>query len=169
MNKQRQSGAIDNKALATAALMAALALIFSYIEAIIPINLGFPGIKIGFANIVVLMALYYLGPRYAFMINVLRIVVAALLFGSVFSGLYALAGGVFSFLVMLALKKTDIFSITAVSMAGGAAHNMAQLAVAMAIVKTPQIALYLPVLLLTGAAAGIFSGIVCNLVLRKIK
>ena len=159
----------NTRLIATAALLAALALILSYVEAIIPINLGFPGIKIGFANIVVVLALYYLGPRYALYINIIRIALAALLFGSLFSGLYALAGGLCSFVAMAGLKKTDKFSITGVSMTGGAVHNIAQLIVAAVIVRTPQIALYLPVLLLAGAAAGIFNGIISNLVLRKLK
>ena len=147
----------NTRLIATAALLAALALILSYIEAIIPLNLGFPGIKIGFANIVVVLALYYLGPRYALYINIIRIALAALLFGTLFSGLYALAGGLCSFAVMAVLKKTDRFSI------------IAQLAVAAVIVKTPQIALYLPILLFAGAAAGIFNGIISNLVMRKLK
>ena len=159
----------NTRLIATCALLAALALILSYIEAILPISLGFPGIKIGFANIVVVLALYYVGTRYAFYINVIRIILAALLFGSLFSGLYALAGGLCSFAVMAALKNTDRFSITGVSMAGGAVHNLAQLAVAAAIVRTPQIVFYLPVLILAGAAAGIFNGAVSNLVLRKLR
>lgn len=163
-----QTKKTDTKLIAAAALLAALALILSYIEAILPISLGFPGIKIGFANIVIVLALYYLGPRYAFYINIIRIAAAALLFGTLFSGLYSLAGGLFSFAAMAALKKTDKFSITGVSMAGGAVHNLAQLAVAAVIVKTSQIAVYLPVLLAAGAAAGIFNGIISNLVLRRL-
>ena len=160
---------LSTKRVTTCALLAALALIFSYIESLIPIAAGVPGIKIGLANIVVVLALYYMGPREALLINLVRIALAALLFGSLFSGLYALCGGIFSLLVMVLLKKTGAFSLTGVSMAGGAAHNLAQVAVAALIVRTPQIFMYFPVLLIAGMAAGIFNGIVCNLVLRKLK
>ena len=157
------------KALTTCALLAALALIVSYIEFLLPLNLGVPGIKLGLANIVVVIALYCLGPRYALIINVVRIALAALLFGSLFSGLYALAGGLVSLAVMMLLKKTGRFSITAVSMAGGAFHNLAQLCVAALVASTTDLFLYLPVLFIAGIATGIFNGIVSNLVLRKLR
>ena len=102
----------------TCALLAALALIVSYIEFLLPLNVGLPGIKLGLANIVVVLALYYLGPQYALLINLIRIALSALLFGSLFSGLYALAGGLVSLGVMALLKKTGLFSLTAVSAAG---------------------------------------------------
>ena len=153
----------------TCALLAALALIVSYIEFLLPLNVGLPGIKLGLANIVVVLALYYLGPQYALLINLIRIALAALLFGSLFSGLYALAGGLVSLGVMVLLKKTGLFSLTAVSMAGGAFHNLAQLIVAALVASTSDVFLYLPVLFIAGITTGIFNGIVCTLVLRKLK
>ena len=94
---------------------------------------------------------------------------AALLFGSLFSALYALAGGLVSLAVMILLKRTDKFSLTAVSAAGGVLHNLAQICVAAAITRTAGIFGYFPVLLLAGLATGIFNGIVCILVLRKLR
>ena len=160
---------ISTKKLTTCALLTALALIFSYIEFLVPLSLGIPGIKIGLANIVIVMALYSLGPGYALVINLVRIALSALLFGNLFSALYALCGGLVSLAVMALLKKTDVFSLTGVSMAGGAAHNIAQLAAAAVIVGSSKVFMYMPVLVLAGMAAGIFNGIVCSLVMRKIK
>ena len=167
--KSTKAAVVNTKALSTCALLTAAALILSYIESLLPVFPGVPGIKVGFANIAVVFALYRLGAQYALYVNIIRIAIAALLFGSLFSGLYALAGGLFSLLVMVLLKKAGVFSITGVSMAGGAAHNLAQLAVAAMIVRTPQIVLYLPILLIAGTAAGIFNGIICNLVLQKLR
>ena len=141
--------------LTTCALLAALALIFSYIEFLLPLSLGMPGIKIGLANIVVVLALYSLGPGYALILNLVRIALSALLFGNVFSAVYALCGA--------------LFSLTGVSMAGGAMHNLAQLAAAAVIAGSAKVFVYLPVLILAGMAAGIFNGAVCSLVMRKIK
>lgn len=76
------------KKLTIAALLAALALIFSYIEVLIPFNPGIPGIKLGIANLVVIIALYYLGIRYALLINIIRILISGLLFSGVFGALY---------------------------------------------------------------------------------
>ena len=92
--------------LTLTAMLTVIALMFSYVEAIIPITLGIPGFKLGFANIMVIIALYALDTRFAFGINLFRIVLSALLFGSPFSMMYSLAGGMLSLAVMVVLKKT---------------------------------------------------------------
>ena len=84
--------------VATIALLAALALIFSYVEAIIPYNPGVPGIKLGIANIVALVALYQLSAKHAAAVNVIRILIAGLLFNGVFGALYSLGGAAISLL-----------------------------------------------------------------------
>lgn len=154
--------------IAACGVLTALALIFSYIEFLVPLPIAIPGIKLGLANIVCLVCLYALGERYAFLINVTRIALAALLFGSVFSALYALAGGIVSFAVMALLKRTKTFSVCGVSMAGGVFHNLAQLAVAGFLVESAQVFYYFPVLLLSGMATGIGIGVLATLILRSI-
>ena len=154
--------------IAACGVLTALALIFSYIEFLVPLPIAIPGIKLGLANIVCLVCLYALGEKHAFLINVTRIALAALLFGSVFSALYALAGGVVSFAVMALLKRTKRFSVCGVSMAGGVFHNLAQLAVAGLLVESAQAFSYFPVLLLSGMATGIGIGILATLILRSI-
>ena len=93
--------------VATIALLAALALIFSYVEAIIPYNPGVPGIKLGIANIIALVALYRLSAKHAAAVNVIRILIAGLLFNGVFGALYSLGGAAISLLGMVALKTTN--------------------------------------------------------------
>lgn len=154
--------------IASLGVLTALALIFSYIEFLIPLPIAIPGIKLGLANIVVLVCLYALGEKYAFLINVTRIALAALLFGSVFSALYALAGGLVSFAAMALLKRTKRFSVCGVSMAGGVFHNLAQLSVAGFLVESAQVFYYFPVLLLSGMATGIGIGVLATLMLRSI-
>ena len=153
---------------AACGVLTALALIFSYVEFLIPLPIAIPGIKLGLANIVCLVCLYVLGEKYAFLINCTRIALAALLFGSLFSALYALAGGLVSFAVMALLKRTKLFSVCGVSMAGGVFHNMAQLTVAAFLVETAQVFYYFPVLLLSGMVTGIGIGILGTLILRSI-
>lgn len=153
---------------AACGVLTALALIFSYIEFLVPLPIAIPGIKLGLANIVVLVCLYLLGEKYAFFINCTRIALAALLFGSLFSALYALAGGIISFAAMALLKKTGIFSVCGVSMAGGVFHNLAQLTVAALLVETARVFYYFPVLLLSGMATGIGIGVLATLILRSL-
>lgn len=156
------------KRAAVSAILACLALIFSYVEAIIPFSAGIPGVKLGIANLVILIALYEMGPRYAFAVNAVRILVAGLLFNGLFGALYSLAGGLLSFLVMWGLKKTGLFSMTGVSMAGGVAHNMGQLLVASAIVANLKMFLYFPILMFSGLASGIAIGIVSQIIYQRV-
>ena len=160
---------LTTKKVASAALLSSLALIFGYIEFLIPISIGAPGIKLGIANIVIVVALYKLGWKWALPINVVRVLLSALLFGSVFSALYSLAGASLSFIVMALLKKTDKFSIAGVSMAGGVAHNLGQLLIACIAMQTSNVLYYYPVLLISGVATGIGIGILVTIVISKLK
>ena len=146
--------------------MAALALIFSYVEAIIPYNPGIPGIKLGIANVVTVVALYRYGWKDAAAVSVIRIIIAGLLFTGMFGMLYSLAGAVLSLAGMIILKKTDIFSVIGVSMAAGVLHNLGQLLVAAALIEDLRIFFYFPVLLFSGIAAGILVGIISIPILR---
>lgn len=154
--------------LTMAALMAALALIFSYIEVLIPFNPGIPGIKLGIANLVIIIALYYLGSQYALTINLVRIFIAGLLFNGLFGALYSLAGALLSLAVMILLKKTGWFSVTGVSMAGGVAHNLGQLLIAAFLVSNIKVFVYFPVLIFSGIICGTTIGILSYLMLKKL-
>ena len=145
--------------VALTGLLAALALIFSYVEVLFPFNAGIPGIKLGLANLVPLIIMYRLDARYAFAANLIRVLLAGLIFSGLFAALYSLAGNCVSFFVMYLLKKTGRFSIIGVSMAGGVFHNLGQLAVAILLVSGPQLIHYMPVLIISGMAAGIIVGI----------
>lgn len=155
--------------VARVGLMAALALIFSYIEAIIPYNPGIPGIKLGIANVVTVIALYKFGAKDACAVSVIRIVIAGLLFNGLFGMVYSLAGAAVSLVGMILLKKTGLFSVTGVSMAAGVLHNFGQLLVAAALIEDLRIFFYFPALLFSGIAAGILVGIASTLVLRTLK
>lgn len=145
----------------------ALALICSYVESLIPISFGIPGVKLGLTNIVVVLMLYCIGAKEALAVSVCRIVLAGFLFGNLFSILYSLAGSLLSFLIMWAVKRTGKLGILPVSVCGGIFHNIGQLAVAALVVENYNVFYYLPVLLLAGAATGLAIGVVAQeLVIR---
>lgn len=150
-------------------LLVALAFIFSYIESLIPIPIGIPGIKLGLANGVTLVALYLLRPADAFAIGCLRIVLAGLTFGSPVSMLYSLCGGLLSLGVMWLCRRSNRFSVVGVSIAGGVAHNIGQIALAAVLLATPAVAWYTPVLLLTGTLTGTLIGVLCRLLLPRLE
>lgn len=155
--------------LAMTAILAALALIFSYVEAMIPSPVGIPGVKLGVANIVILLALYELDVKHALIINIIRILISGFLFSGVFGILYSMAGALLSILLMWLLKKTNLFSIIGVSMAGGVAHNIGQILIASLIVSDIKMFLYLPILMFSGIISGILIGILCHYLINIMK
>lgn len=158
----------NTKRLTTFALVAALAMILSFVESRIPAFIAIPGIKIGFANIAVIFALYRLGAKEAFIISIIRIIVVSMLFGSIVSVAYSIGGAILSFAVMLALKKLSPFSEIGVSVAGGVSHNIGQILVACILLGTNVIIYYLPFLLLSGIISGALIGIVSAIVIKRI-
>ena len=150
------------------ALLIALAMVLSWLESLVPLSLAVPGVKLGLANLVVIFALYRLGPRQAAVISLVRVLLVTFTFGNAFSFAYSLAGAALSFVVMLLLQKTGKFSMLGVSIAGGVFHNIGQILVAMAVLGTAELMWYLPALLIAGIVAGVCIGLVSAVLIRRI-
>lgn len=159
---------VETKRLARMGLFTALAMIFGYIEALIPVSIGIPGVKLGLANLVVVFSLYKLDPAEAFLINLARIFLIGFTFGNLSMLLYSLAGGILSFLVMVLAKRTKSFGVCGVSVLGGVFHNVGQLVMAMAVLDTISLIYYGPVLLMTGMITGLLIGILSGEILKRI-
>ena len=155
--------------VAQSGVLIALALVFSYVEHLIPIPTPVPGIKIGLANLVSLTGLFFLHPAQVFIILVSRILLAGLMFGNMSTIIYSLAGGVVSFLVMYLFKRLKIFSALGISMLGGVFHNLAQLSVACIILSSTSLLMYLPVLIIAGVISGLLIGTVTELVSKAVQ
>lgn len=149
-------------------IMLGLCLVMGYLEAILPLNLGISGAKLGITNFLILLLLKRDGLWAGLCINVARILIINILFGSVFSLSYSLFGGLFSTLLMYLLLKLPQLSLSGVSAAGGAMHNLAQTLCAALMLKTPSVLKLLPPLLIVGMAAGIFCGILSHLILARL-
>lgn len=160
---------MKTKKVAYLGLLIALAFVFSYIEFLIPIHMGVPGAKLGLANLVIIVALYTLNERDAFVLSMIRIVLVGFTFGNLASMLYSLAGGMMSYIAMIIVKRAKLLSITGVSVVGGIFHNIGQIIMAIWVVKTVSLIYYLPVLLLAGIVAGVAIGILGALVTKRIK
>lgn len=158
---------IQTKKITVLALFSAMAIIFSYIEAILPpIWSAIPGIKVGLANIVTVALLYRFSIKEASIVAFIRIIIIALLFGNAMTLMYSIAGFVLSIAIMAILKKTGMFSTVGVSIAGGVFHNLGQIIVAMIVLQTKEIGYYMIILAITGTVAGILIGIAGNLMLK---
>lgn len=146
----------------------ALAMVLGFIESQIPVLVMVPGVKLGLTNLVVLMALYRMGAADALVINFVRILLVGFTFANTFSMLYSLAGGMLSCLVMILLKHTKKFSVAGVSVAGGVAHNLGQMFVAMAVLSNTRLAYYFPALMISGVVAGVVIGILGAEVIKRL-
>ena len=150
-------------------MLSALAMVFGYVEALIPFSFGVPGMKLGIANLVIVVSLYLLPTYQVFFIQLIRIVLISFLFGNMSMMMYSLAGGILSFLVMRFVKKTGIFSIIGVSICGGVSHNVGQLIMAVLVVQTIKLIYYFPMLLIGGLITGCLIGMLAQRILERIK
>ena len=164
----RRNNRFDVKRTALCGLLTAMMLVLGFIESMIPVAAGVPGIKLGLSNGVLMFALYMLDAPTAFVLMIVKVVLSGLMFGGVSAMLYAMAGGVLSMITMILLKKLK-FHILVVSMFGAVMHNVGQVAMAMLIVQTPQLIHYMAVLMLVGLVMGAITGVAANTTLTHIK
>ena len=156
---------MNQKKLANLGLFAAVAIIFGYVESLIPFFAGIPGMKLGLANLAVLFILEKYTWKEAALVSVIRIFIIGFMFGNLFSILYSLAGAALSLTVM---KKKSDFSILGISVAGGVSHNIGQLLIACLITMTSGLIYYAPALLISGVITGLLIGTLTNEVLKRI-
>ncbi len=156
------------RTLAYLSLLLSLSMVLSYLESLIPVFIAVPGVKLGLANAVSLFALYKLGARYAIPISLLRVLLSSLLFGSVMSLAFSLAGAALSLLSMIILQKVNPLSEVGVSIVGAVCHNLGQIVVAAALLSTSLI-YYLGVLIISGVVSGILIGLLTSYLVKRIK
>ena len=157
------------KKIAFVGVITAVAIIFSYIEMLLPpIYTAVPGIKVGLPNIAIILVLYRYGVKSAAAVSFIRIAITSMLFGTTMF-FYSLAGAVLSLAVMSLLKKTDKFSVVGVSIAGGVIHNLGQILVAIWLLETVEIGYYMFVLAISGTLAGVFIGLAGSFLIERLK
>ncbi len=157
------------RSVAFIGILAGVALVLGGLERLLPLPMLLPGMKLGFSNLVVVVALYVLGFRAAVAVSLIRLALGGFLFGSGFSILFALAGGLFSLLAMGLGKRSGLFSVVGVSVLGGVCHNIGQLLAAVFVTNSWYMAGYLPFLLLAGEGAGLAVGFAGLWVLKAMK
>lgn len=158
------------KRLTICAILISMALVLSYMERFIPLQLviPLPGIKLGIANIVTVVALYYFEEKYAFAILTLRCILGSM-FGGGISGLaFSLTGGLFAMTTMSISRRLRIFSVYGVSILGAAAHNVGQICVAVFLMHSVYVIGYLPYLLIVSLFTGMATGAACAGTLRAL-
>ena len=156
--------------LTLCALLIAVALVLSYMERFIPLQMliPLPGIKLGLANIVTVMALYFFGEKQAFIILILRCILGSV-FGGGISGLaFSLTGGLLAMTMMSISRRLGFFSVYGVSILGAAAHNIGQICVAVVLMSSVYVVGYLPYLLAVSVFTGLATGGACAGVFKAL-
>jgi heptaprenyl diphosphate synthase len=160
---------MKSKQVSRYALLIALAMVLSWLESLVPISAAVPGMKLGLTNLVVIFALYRMRSVDAAIISFVRVLLVSFTFGNAYAFAYSMAGAVLSLLIMLALKKSGRFSTVGVSIAGGVGHNLGQIIVAALVLETEKIFFYLPVLMVSGMAAGVCIGLLGGIITERLK
>lgn len=150
------------------AALAALALVFGYLEALIPLPVSIPGVKLGLANVVVLVSLYALGPKASCVVMLLKVMLLAFIVGSPSMLVFSLAGSVLAWLGMLALYRVSFINIVAVSVVAAVLHNVGQLVAAYFVLQSAAVFLNLPFMLVAGCITGVLTGMLATAVLRAL-
>ncbi len=156
--------------IAETALLTAVALIIYVVEAQLPSLTNIPGIKLGLSNVVTLFAMYTVGVGQALLVMVARVTLGSLATGQVMGMIFSLAGGALSFFVCILLKRLlPVRLMWVVSAFGAIGHNIGQIAAAVVVTGTREVIYYLPILVVSGALTGVFTGAAAQLVLRRVK
>lgn len=152
----------STKRIVIIALFIAQATAINIVEGLITIPIAVPGVKLGLANVITLLALLILGWKDVFLIVTLRCLLAALYGGNPISFLFSISGGLLSTLIMVLMWKYlgKHVNLITISLVGAVGHNIGQLFVAALIVQDFRIYVYLPVLLLSALVTGYIVGVV---------
>ena len=158
---------IKTKTISLYGFLTAAALLFGYVEYLVPLNFIAPGVKLGFANGVFLLLLFLKKYKAAFLVNIVRILLSALLFASPFSLVFSITAGLFSMFAMLLTVRCPKIGFVGVSVIGATVHNITQLCVATVTVGHG-VWYYLPFLVFAGVIAGVFIGVLTYLIFIRI-
>lgn len=155
------------KRLCIIAMLLSMAIVLNIVESFIPVFV--PGVKLGLANIIVLIMLYEFKSYEALTVNILRILLVGLLRGNLLSPTFimSLSGGMLSFLIMYVFSRIKVFSPIGVSVLGAISHATGQVIAAILLLGSQAVLYYLPFIGLLSIVTGIVSGIITNLYLKK--
>ncbi len=142
-------------------ILTAAAMMFSFLEGFLDLSFIAPGVKLGLANSVALLLIFFGDFRGAFYVTAARVSLSSILFGTPVTFLFSVTAGIISVAVMAFLRKIGSFSHIFISIAGGATHNIIQCAVAAVILNTGSVFAYLPLLIIFGVICGTAVGLLC--------
>lgn len=157
------------KKVSVIGLFTAMALLLSYIENMLPFRTGIPGIKLGIANLIIVIAFYFLPSGEVLSISLLRVFFLSVFSGSPFTTAFSFTGAIASFFAMYISYRRNSFSPVGISIIGGVTHNLAQLLISTLLLNTPAFLWYSPVLLISGIITGLINGLIAIKIIHTVK
>lgn len=155
--------------LTLSGILLGIMLVLGFVEHSLPAP-GLPGMKLGLSNGVLIFAVSMLDLPTAWCLMAMKVILSGFLFSGLSAMMYAFAGGVLSMAVMSVLSRIPKLPVTAVSAAGGVAHNVGQVLMAMWIARLPsQMLLYMALLVAAGAACGVLTGVTATMVIKNLR
>ena len=159
---------LKTRRLTLLGLLTAIALTIFMVEAQLPSILPFPGIKLGLANIVTVFAVFALGPKDGAAVLAARIFLGAVFAGNFSTIFYSAAGGALAIAVTILLRKIlKNNQLWVAGCFGAVAHSVGQMAMAMVMLGTPSILIYLPVMILVSIVTGLFTGLCAQFLVNR--
>ena len=158
-----------SKRIASLGVYITFALILSYIEALIPLPLMIPGMKLGLANLIIVIGLMKFSKMECFAISMMRVIISSLLFGNIFAMAYSLAGAILSFLIMIIMLKLKGISLVSVSVMGAVFHNIGQIIMAILLLESVSLIYYLPALMISAIITGSVIGLISIEVVKRLR
>lgn len=160
---------MNTRTIAYVGVLTSMSLILSYFERLIPPIIPMVGVKLGLANIIILIAIYTLNNRDAFLVLILKVTLVSLLFTGLTGFVYGSLGGILSYIFMIIFKKTNLFSIVGVSIIGAVMFNVGQICASLFFIANISIFYYLPFLMFFGTISGFLTGVIAYNIINNIK
>ena len=159
---------MSTKRLAELSMLTAAALIVFIVELRFPDIIPIPGVKLGLANIFTVYAVYRYKAKEVFLMVLTRVILGSVFSSNLSALLYSFAGAMACLAGMLLLRRLiPIRYIWLCSIVGAMLHNTGQRIVAVAVMRSPAVLPFYPILLTAGCIAGAFTGICARLILRR--
>lgn len=161
---------LKGKRLTAMALLTAVALIMFTVEAQIPPPVPIPGVKLGLANIITVYAMFMLGPKDTLLILLARVVLGSMFSSAAITLIYSLSGGLLCYLAMLLLRKLlTLRQIWVCGVIGAIFHNVGQTLAAICIYQSLSVAVYFPLLVISGVVTGLFTGLCAQFLVQRLR
>lgn len=161
---------IKTRKITTLGLLTAIALTIFMVESQIPSVIPLPGVKLGLSNIVTVFTVFALSPGNGILVLAARIFLGAIFAGNFSTIFYSAAGGICAITVTILLRKIlKENQLWVAGCLGAISHSVGQMAMAMVLLGTPSVIVYLPVMIIISIITGLFTGLCAQFLVNRGK